>query len=125
MKAYGREINFLRTVGATCKLAESCPDRNIKHLDALFDQDDLAMSQNTLALIISALNEGYELNKSFEDPSYEPHPITVAQLMALDQNTFNALASEAIEAFKTDGPSGQTIEAEPKKNRAARRAAAK
>lgn len=119
MKVFGREIKFKRTVGATCRIAEACPDRDVKKIEAMFNENDIAMTQRSVALLIAALNEGYEQFKGFNEPGYEPNPLTIEQIMCLDQDTFNELANEAIEEFKAVN---QTVEAVPKKNRAARRA---
>lgn len=120
MKVFGRDVKFKRTVGATCKIAESCPDRDIKKIEALFNEDDISKTQHSVAIIIAALNEGYEVFRSFNEDGYKPNPITIEQIMALDQDDFTQLANEAITEFKDVK---QTVEAQPKKNRAARRAA--
>lgn len=120
MEIHGREIKFRRTVGATCRIAEACPDGDIQRISETMSPENLSKSQKFAAVFISALNEGYEKSKAFEEDGYIPNPLTVDEIMCLDQDLFTGLMTEATDAFKDIK---QTVEAVPKKNRAARRAA--
>lgn len=113
MRVNGREINFKRTVAANCKIADLCPDMDIKNADKLFAgkyQD----SQLTAAKVIAILNEGYEQNKKFSEPGYEPNPISVDELLSLDDDLFGELFTEAMEAYAGEKA---TVEVEPEKGK--------
>lgn len=95
MEINGREIKFLRTVKATSDMAKLCPDENIERMGELFN-GNLATTLETGAKIIHYLNEGYEMNKHFEDPSYQPQVLSVEQIMYLDDVTFTQLMQSAM-----------------------------
>lgn len=115
----GREIKFLRTVLATCKVAEICKDGNIENAGTLFEgryQD----SQKTTAKFIAIMNEGYEMNKKFEEPGYEPRPLTAEEALNLTEKDFDKCFREAVEAYTGEKI---TVQSEPVKGK--KKAAAK
>lgn len=111
MNIYGREVNFLRTVEATIKIADMCPDSDIEKADQLFD-GSYQVSQQTAATFMAVLSEGYETNKAFADPDYKPHPLTEREALSLQSEDFSALFGEAIQAYTGEKV---TVEAEPVK----------
>lgn len=113
MDVFGREIGFLRTVAANCKIADMCPDGDISKGKSLFD-GPYQKSQNTAAKFISYMNEGYEMKKKFEDPGYAPQVITPEEAMYLPDEMFDQLFLEALEAY-----SGEkiTVETAPEKGK--------
>lgn len=113
MKIRGREIGFLRTVKAACDIADLCPDRDLNKIGGLFSGPSSEVTKNG-AKLIHFMNEGYEMNKHFDDPSYKPNVISVEEILYLDDDTYQELFSEMMSAFMGDVP---TVEAEePKKN---------
>lgn len=115
----GREIRFLRTVLATCKVAEICKDGNIENAGTLFEgryQD----SQKTTAKFIAIMSEGYEMNKKFEEPGYEPRPLTAEEALNLTEKDFDKCFREAVEAYTGEKI---TVQSEPVKGK--KKAAAK
>lgn len=115
----GREIRFLRTVLATCKIAEICKDGNIENAGTLFEgryQD----SQKTTAKFIAIMSEGYEMNKKFEEPGYEPRPLTAEEALNLTEKDFDKCFREAVEAYTGEKI---TVQSEPVKGK--KKAAAK
>ena len=113
MLIHGREIQFLRTVQAACDIADICPKGDMANIAELFKGTTKTRITN-MANIIHFLSVGYEEAKAFEEEGYKPNPITVKELMALDENTFNILFAEATEAFYSDK---QTVEVEPEKKK--------
>lgn len=112
MLIHGREIKFLRTVQAACEIADICPKGDMANLGKLFEGTTKNRITN-MANIIHFLNEGYEEAKAFEEEGYKPNPISVKEIMLLDEETFNNLFVEATDAFYGDK---QTVEVEePKK----------
>ncbi len=112
MIVHGREIKFLRTVQAACEIADICPKGDMANLGKLFEGTTKNRITN-MANIIHFLNEGYEEAKAFEEEGYKPNPISVKEIMLLDEESFNNLFVEATDAFYGDK---QTVEVEePKK----------
>lgn len=112
MLIHGREIKFLRTVQAACEIADICPKGDMANLGKLFEGTTKNRITN-MANIIHFLNEGYEEAKAFEEEGYKPNPISVKEIMLLDEESFNNLFVEATDAFYGDK---QTVEVEePKK----------
>lgn len=99
MEIFGRERGFLMTIGAAEKIAEICPEQDIQRLFELFD-DKYPMIQRmkNAAFVICRLNEGYEENKSFNDPNYQPDPLREEQVRALSIYEINKMQAMAIEA---------------------------
>lgn len=114
MKIRGREIKFLRTVKATSDLAKLCPDQDISRIEELFN-GSLPIVLETGAQIIHFLNEGYEMNKHFDDPSYKPNIISVDEIMYLNDGDFTALMKDAMANFNTGAQTMIELE-ETKKN---------
>lgn len=113
MKIRGRDIRFLRTVKTACDIADMCPDRDLNKIGALFSGTVSDVNKNG-AKLIHLMNEGYEMSKHFDDPSYKPNPISEEEILYLDDDSYTVLFSEMMSAFNGDQP---TVEAEePKKN---------
>lgn len=109
----GREIRFRRTVWGNCKIAEMCPKKDINKLSDLF-KSDYATSQTTAARFICILSESWEkAHKYFDDPEYTPRPLTEDEVLMLDDSTFQALFTEALNAWADDGKT--TVETAPEK----------
>lgn len=114
MKIRNREVQFLRTVKATSDIASLCPDKDIERIGELFS-GDLPTTLETGAKIIHYLNEGYEMNKHFDDPSYVPNVISVEEIMYLNDAEFTELMRSALEGM-TNGTE-QMIETEETKKK--------
>lgn len=114
MVIYGKEREFLMTVGASADLAKACPGQKLANLGKLFSAsgDDVTSLEGTAKLIV-ALNKGHEMARSFREPGYQPDPLTVEQVLSLDMVTFRQLAQEAGKAMNQD----RTIESEPLKKK--------
>lgn len=110
MQIHGREIGFRRTVLGNCEIAEICPNRDINKFNDLVNGDYIT-TQKAAASFMVALSKGYEMNRAFEEPGYQPRPLTVEELMLLDNEIFNELFVIAISRFADDGKT--TVEAEP------------
>lgn len=114
MVIHGREIGFLRTVKTTCDLAEICPDKDLEKLEVLLNSD-VATAQKTAASMMQFLSEGYEMSRHFEDPSYEPRPLTQDEILFLDEKTYAELFKQAVDAFREGAAT--TVEVEEKKGK--------
>ena len=115
MKVYGREINFLRSVEATIKIADLCPDKDIENVDKLFD-GTYQVSQTTAAAFMAIMSEGFENRKLFEEPGYQPRPLGEKEALSLSTEEFNELFGEAVKAYAGEKP---TVETEVKKTKKA------
>lgn len=94
----GREIKFLRTVNATCEIADLCPDGDIAKVDRLF-LGRYSQSQINCAKFIQIMNKGYEDNCAYENDEYDPVYLDEKGLLYLPQDVFQELLTEASEAF--------------------------
>lgn len=115
MKIRGREINFLKTVKATCDLIELCPDKDVNRIAEVFN-GNVADAQKAAAVLIHTLNESYEMSKHYNEPNYEPHVISIDEIMYLTQEDFTELLNEAMEVF-TENNSTVEIEKTSKKKK--------
>lgn len=114
MKIHGREVSFRRTVLGNCEIAEMCPKKDINKFEELL-KGDYATAQTAAAKFVVAMSKGYEMNQRFENPEYEMHPLTLEELMLLDNDEFNDLFEEALHAFAQDGKT--TVDAETTKGK--------
>ena len=114
MEIRGREIKFLRTVKTTSDLAKLCPDENIERVDELFSGSISDTLENG-AKIIHFLNEGYEMNKHLDDPTYKPNLISVEEIMLLNEKTYEELLRSAMDSFNVGADT--TIELEETKKK--------
>ena len=113
MKVFGREVRFLRTVEANFKIDEISPDNDMNNLAELLDSSNVSTSLNVQAQMICILNEAYEKRQKFIDPNYESHPITMEEIMMLDNEEFTQLSDECLKAMA--GKSTVELEASKKK----------
>lgn len=114
MKINGRDVSFLRTVMANCKIADICPDGDIANAPMLFE-GNYQKSQRTAAKFMAIMSEGYEQNKKFRDGGdYEPRPLTEEEALNLSEEEFSAAFGEAIKAYTGEKP---TVETEPAKGK--------
>lgn len=111
MKIRGRDVRFLRTVKTACDIADLCPDKDLNRIGALFSGSTSDITKNG-AKLIHFMNEGYEMSKHFDDPSYKPNPISEEEILYLDDDTYQQLFNEMMSAFMGDVP---TVEAEESK----------
>ena len=114
MKVRGKDVQFLRTVKATCELAKLCPDENIERIEELFN-GTLPTTIETGAKIIHFLNEGYEMNKHFDDPTYKPNIISVDEIMFLNESDYTELMKSAMESFSVGAETTVEVEETKKK----------
>lgn len=98
----------------TCELADLCPDGDLNRFAELF-QGHMGNIQRNTAILIHLMNEGYEMSKKFEDPTYEPNPLTVDEILYLDDKTFTQLFEEATAVFMEDGK--PSVETQPSKKK--------
>lgn len=106
----GKERNFFLTVGASCAIAELCPDGDIANIGELFS-GRYSKNMTSLAKFIVAMNRGYE--ERMRPDAEKPDVVTVRELMALTMDEFHQAEAEAIAAYTND--SKTTVEtAEPR-----------
>lgn len=113
MIIHGREVKFLRTIAANCKIADLCPDGDVTKIEALFE-GSYQKSQNTAAKFIAYLSEGYEMNRKYSETGYVPQPVTAEELLYLSEAEFSRAFDEAIDAYVGEKP---TIETAPSKSK--------
>lgn len=92
----GTERKFFLSVGASCAIADLCPDGDLANIGQLFG-GRIGDGMRTIAKIIVALNRGYEdrVHPDAEKPNY----VTVKELMSLSMDEFHQAEAEAFEAY--------------------------
>ena len=113
MTINGREINFRRTVFVTCLLSERAPGKDVRRYEELFDESNLGQTFDASAYFVHALSIGYEKWRAMKEPGDVQKPVTLDELMNLDEAEFLQLFAEAMGVFQGDAK--QTVEAQPKK----------
>lgn len=94
----GKDRQFYLTVGASCAIADLCPDGDMANIGSLF-AGKYADNMRTIAKFIVALNRGYE---DREHPDAEkPNYLTVKELMSLTMDEFHQAEREAFEAYSS------------------------
>ena len=107
------EIKFARTVAADIELAKLCPNNNISLLNKLIIGPDTPTVMQNIMKIIVILSEAYENKRHFQDPDYEPDPVTIEELMYYTEDDLMMLSNIALASFQEEGKT--FVEAEPKK----------
>lgn len=117
MKVRGKDVNFMRTVLATCEIADLCENGELENFQKLFtgSQHEVVLNK---AKIMHYLAKGYEENKVYEDTTYEPNTISVEEIMSLSEDDYIALYDEAIKVFIGDASVSVETEEEKKRNEA-------
>lgn len=113
MKIFNYDYGFLLTVGASAEIADLCPNGDIEKLGEALDGAYSHTLDITNGMIV-AMSRGYEMNKAFENPGYEPHPLTKDVLMALPQSVFAEVEAEAVKAFSASKERAVEVEAKKK-----------
>lgn len=117
MQIFGKDIHFLRTVAANCEIADICPDGDMSKAGMLFE-GSYQKSQNVAAKFICILAKGYEQNKKFSDPDYEPFYLTPEMVLCLPDEEFGQAFNEALEAYSGEKPTIETQATKGKKKAA-------
>lgn len=114
MILYGKEVKFLRTVNATCEIADLCEDGNLENYTKLFEGPHAQALRNK-AKVMHALAEGYEQHRALEEADYKADAITVEQILALKSDDFIKLYDEAFDALFFAEAAKATVETQPSK----------
>lgn len=116
MEIKGREIKFLRTVKSTCDIEDLCPNHDLNRFAELMS-GSVKTVNTTVAQLIRIMNEGYEMNRQMNEDGYKARPLTMEEIMYVDDATFSKLAEEMMKAFNGEKP---TVEVEESKKNEAR-----
>ena len=113
MNINGREIGFRRSVRATADLSEICPGKDLNRMGEMITGKNATTAQTLtlFAAMVVVLNQAYERHLNKEDPEHEPNPLTIEDVMDLDEQTFNDLVMAAFAVFKSDAV--RTVNAKP------------
>jgi len=114
MEIFGHDYGFLLSVGAEQELAALCPGGDIRRLRDLLRGEGTDPVRN-VEEFLCVMSRWDERLKAFQDPGYQPQPLTKELLDLLPHETFLALQAEALRCFKRDGQT--TVEAEPPKKK--------
>lgn len=98
MEIYGRDYRFKLTVGAACEIAEHCPGGELKRIRELIE-GPIREATEGRAAFLCALSRGYEEARAYEEPGYQPMPLTPELLRTLDMESASRLLAEGMVAF--------------------------
>lgn len=116
MEIFGKNYDFLLSVGAEEEIAHLCPDGDIRKLGELMGGENAIAGAKKTACILS---RWHEKRRAFEEPDYEPAPLTEELLDLLPFSCFTALQTEVMAAFRRDMKQNVEVD-DAKKNAAAR-----
>lgn len=108
-----KDLQFKRTVWADIQLAKLAPGNNMKRLGEVLGSDDSTVQFETMMKVIRIMNEGYERQAHFNDPTHEMDVITMEELENLTEEELLELSNRAFADVANDGKT--TVEAEPEK----------
>lgn len=117
MQINGREVKFLRTVWANCRVADMCPAADIKNIKEIF-KGSYQHAQMSEAKFMAIMSEAYEQNRKFNEPGYEPRPLTTDEALNLTDEEFGKAFVEALEAYSGEKPTVETDEKKTLKEKA-------
>lgn len=100
IKAFDHEWDFALTVGAYAEIAEVCPDGDLSRIEEIFAGKSAQVFKAGAALI-SALANGAEQQRHFEDSGYTPHKMTPELVLALTPQLYSDMQAAAMSALKT------------------------
>lgn len=115
MRLLGREVGFLRTVDAVCRVVEEMDGGDAeKGISAIFSKDFMEAQQASMKFIC-IMSAGHEARKHVEDPGYIMRPITPEEVRVMTEQEMTDALFAAVSAWNGEKP---TIETEPAKKKA-------
>lgn len=100
IKAFGHEWDFALTVGAYAEISEFCPDGDLSRMSEIFSGKS-AQVFKACAALISALANGAEQQRHFEDVGYVPRKMTPELVLALPPQLYSEMQTAAMAALRT------------------------
>lgn len=100
IKAFGHEWDFALTVGAYAEISEFCPDGDLSRMSEIFSGESAQVFKAGAALI-SALANGAEQQRHFEDVGYVPRKMTPELVLALPPQLYSEMQTAAMAALQT------------------------
>ena len=116
MQVFGKEYGFLLCVGAEEEIARLCPDGDVRKFGELLAGENAIAGSRELLCILS---RWHEKRRAFDEPGYEPDPLTPEIIDLLPLSAYSELQKEAMAAFQRDMK--QTVEIEESKKNGGRR----
>ncbi len=114
MELLGRQIGFLRTVEAECRIVEEMDGGDAsKGISAVLSKDFME-SYRAAEQFLPIMSAGYESRKHFEDPSHEMRPLTTEEVKVMTKDELALALFEAMTAWQGEKP---TVETEPAKKK--------
>lgn len=114
MIIHGKERSFLMTVQASVDIAEMCPDGDLSRVREALDGSQMK-ALRFIAKFIAALSRGYENNRKYEEPGYDPDPLTVDEILSMPFSEIKAVETEALKAFYGSAKTEIDTKDQPKK----------
>ncbi len=105
----GKEYPLALTVQAFAEIGDACPGRDIGRLEEIAAMP-VGESMLLTAKIAVAMSRAAENKRRFEEPGYQPDPLTLDGLVTLTMTEFQAVMLPVVGALK-EQMGGQTVEA--------------
>lgn len=102
MQLFGKEVNFLYSVGAKIAIGQL--------------GEDLSVYSRMLATAV-IMSEQYENRQALENPDHDKNPLTIEEAMSLSSEEFEQMCEEMNKAFEAGGL--RTVETEEDKKKEA------
>lgn len=119
MELNGREIGFKFTMRAFKMFADFCPERDFSRIGEALSGKYGNIIENQMAFII-ALNTAYCRSAEHKDEGLAP--LTMDELLDLDQSAFQDLFLEAAQALQADEQTHVETRPAPRKKASAQQA---
>lgn len=123
MLIHGKERGFKLTVGASRKISQLCPDKDIKNIGKLFQTADTTQMIDYISIICASLSEGYEMMQKFSQKDYEMDPLTVEEILSLGIDEISLLQDEMMATLERDLKTEVNPEPVPQKGKKTRKKA--
>lgn len=118
MIIHGREVKFLRSVEANCKILEISREQGKDVISEKLLGEDYINSQKTAAMLMEIMSEAAEKRSKYEDPAYIQNPMSADEALSLTDEEFSQAFHEMLNAYTGEKPTIELKEeADAKKNK--------
>lgn len=111
----GKDYDLALTVGAFAEISDLCPGGEFSRINELMQQPTGKAMVATAKMLV-AMSKGAEDQKRFEDPSYNPEPLTFDLIRTMDTPDYISL-HHSFAAILGQSMKGHTVEVEPSKKK--------
>lgn len=104
---HGKEYPLALTVQAFAEISDACPGKDIQRMTEISSMPT-SESMLMVAKIAVAMSRAAENVKKFDNPKYQPHPLTMDAVITLSIPEYQKVMEPVITALK-EQMGGQTV----------------